>query len=90
MNEDSTQRGSKLPSSWRAALPYPSRLIDLLALLLTLGGICWALDIYNRVGIAIYDQQYLAGMLAITLTLAYLKLPVRFGTQKTDLPWYDR
>ena len=78
-----------LPSFRRAALPYPRRLIDLLALLLTLGGIGWATDFYNRVGIAIYDQHYLAGMLALTLTLTYLKLPVSFATQKTDLSWYD-
>ena len=80
---------SGLPSFRRAALPYPRRLIDALAILLTLGGIGWALDVYNRVGIAIYDQQYLAGMLAIALTLAFLKFPVRSATEKTDLPWYD-
>ena len=72
----------------RAALPYPQKLVDALAFLLTLGGIGWALDAYNRLGIAIYDQQYLAGMLTITLTLAFLKFPAR-GKVKTDLPWYD-
>jgi len=71
-----------------AAMPYPAKLIDTLAILLTLGGICWALDAYNRVGIAIYDQQYLAGMLAIALALAFLKYPFR-GKEKTRLPWYD-
>jgi TRAP transporter 4TM/12TM fusion protein len=69
-------------------VPYPAKLIDTLAMLLTLGGIGWALDAYNRVGIAIYDQQYLAGMLAIALALAFLKFPFR-GKQKTRLPWYD-
>ncbi|MCG6876130.1 MAG: TRAP transporter fused permease subunit [Betaproteobacteria bacterium] len=69
-------------------MPYPAKLIDTLAMLLTLGGIGWALDAYNRVGIAIYDQQYLAGMLAIALALAFLKFPFR-GKQKTRLPWYD-
>jgi len=83
VNED-----NGLPSRGRADLPYPSRLIDALALLLTLGGIGWALDIYNRIGIALYDQQYLAGMLAIGLTLAFLKLPAD-GGRKTCLPWYD-
>jgi TRAP transporter 4TM/12TM fusion protein len=78
----------RLPSSGRAALPFPRRLIDLLALLLTLGSIFWAFDVYNRVGLAIYDQQYLAGMLAITLAMAFLKLPM-FGKEKTVLPWYD-
>jgi len=88
MTEDTTQRENGLPSSGRAALPYPRRLVDALAILLTLGGIGWALDAYNRLGIAIYDEQYLAGMLAITLTLAFLKLPAT-GKVKTELPWYD-
>jgi TRAP transporter 4TM/12TM fusion protein len=69
-------------------VPYPAKLIDTLAVLLTLGAIGWALDAYNRVGIAIYDQQYLAGMLAIALALAFLKFPIR-GKEKTRLPWYD-
>jgi TRAP transporter 4TM/12TM fusion protein len=82
------QRGHGLLSSGRAALPYPGRLIDALAILLTVGGIGWALDAYNRVGIALYDQQYLAGMLAITLALTFLKFPIT-GKEKRDLPWYD-
>ncbi len=85
---DNNKNRHGLLSSGRAALPYPRRLIDALALLLTLGAICFALDGFNRVGIAIYDQQYLAGMLAITVTLGLLKLPAT-GKEKTDLPWYD-
>ena len=88
MTIDPKRDDGGLLSSGRAALPYPRRLIDLLALLLTLGGIFWAFDVYNRVGLAIYDQQYLAGMLAITLVMAFLKLPM-FGKVKTSLPWYD-
>jgi TRAP transporter 4TM/12TM fusion protein len=72
----------------RTALPYPKRLIDALAFLLTLGGVGWALDIYNRIGLAIYDQQYLAAMLAISLAMAYLKFAVT-GREKQNLPWYD-
>jgi TRAP transporter 4TM/12TM fusion protein len=80
--------GRGLPSFWGAALPYPSRLIDALAIALTLGGIGWALDVYNRVGLAIYDQQYLAAMLMIGLVMAFLKFPV-IGNEKKQLPWYD-
>jgi len=69
-------------------LPYPKRLIDALAILLTLGAIGWALDAYNRVGLAIYDQQYLAGMLAVALAMAFLKYPAA-GKEKKELPWYD-
>jgi TRAP-type uncharacterized transport system fused permease subunit len=88
MTDDPVDNMDRLPSSGRASLPYPRRLIDVLALLLTLGGIGWALDAYNRLGLALYDQQYLAGMLAIVLALAYLKFPVT-GSKKDRLPWYD-
>ncbi len=88
MSGDPAGRERGLLSGRRAALPYPRRLIDVLALLLTLGGIGWALDIYNRVGLALYDQQYLAGMLAIVLTASFLKFPIS-GKEKTELPWYD-
>ena len=86
MSED--RRDNGLLSSGRAALPYPRHLIDVLAILLTLGAIGWALDAYNRVGLAIYDQQYLAGMLAISLAMTFLKFPAT-GKEKTSLPWYD-
>jgi len=69
-------------------LPYPKRLIDALAILLTLGAIGWALDAHNRAGLAIYDQQYLAGMLAVALAMAFLKFPAA-GKEKNELPWYD-
>jgi TRAP transporter 4TM/12TM fusion protein len=88
MAEDPATHDRGLSSIWRAALPFPKRLIDALAILLTLGGIGWALDAYNRVGLALYDQQYLAGMLAIALTMAFLKFPIT-GDKKTELPWYD-
>jgi TRAP transporter 4TM/12TM fusion protein len=92
MNGNSKQQAMALPSHrsslGRAALPYPRKIVDALALILTLGAIGWALDAYNRVGIALYDQQYLAAMLAVTLAMAFLKFPVR-GKEKTELPWYD-
>jgi TRAP transporter 4TM/12TM fusion protein len=88
MTNELETRGQGLPFSRRAALPYPKRLIDALAILLTLGAIGWALDAYNRVGLAIYDQQYLAGMLAIALAMAFLKFPAA-GKEKKELPWYD-
>ncbi len=89
MAEKPEMDDSGLPSRGRADLPYPRRLIDALAFLLTLGGIGWALDAYNRVGLALYDQQYLAGMLAIVLAASFLKFPINGSGLKTRLPWYD-
>jgi TRAP transporter 4TM/12TM fusion protein len=80
--------GQGLRSKWNAALPYPHRLIEALAALLTLAGIGWALDIYNRLGLGLYDQQYLAYFLAVAMAMAFLKFPIA-GKEKKDLPWYD-
>ena len=56
--------------------------------LLTLGAIGWAADVYTRAGFALYNEQFLAAMLALVLPLAYLTVPARKGA--TDpLPWYD-
>ncbi len=88
MLEDKPIRRNWLLSFGRAALPYPHGLVEALAVLLTLGGIGWALDAYSRSGLEIYDQQFLAGMLAIGLPMAFLKFPIT-GKQKKDLPWYD-
>jgi TRAP transporter 4TM/12TM fusion protein len=88
MVENPATGGKGLLFSGRAALPYPARLVDALAIMLTLGAVGWALDIYNRIGLAIYDQQYLAAMLAISLAMAFLKFPAT-GKEKKNLPWYD-
>ena len=67
------------------SLPYPRRLVDALACLLVFGAICWALDVYNRLGIALYDEQYLSIMLTITLTYSFLRFPVRGKTRTAPL-----
>ena len=88
MSEDKAKHGRGLLSHGRVALPYPRRLVETLAFLLTLGGVGWALDLYSRTGLEIYDQQFLAAMLAIALPMAFLKFPIT-GKIKKDLPWYD-
>ncbi|MPZ57469.1 MAG: TRAP transporter fused permease subunit [Rhizobiales bacterium] len=88
MARDVSKHGPGLRSFGSAALPYPNGLIEMLAVLLTLGGVGWALDVYNRIGLRIYDQQYLAAILAIALAMAFLKFPI-IGKEKTELPWYD-
>jgi TRAP transporter 4TM/12TM fusion protein len=88
MTPDDSMRKGGLRSVWNAALPYPRGLIEALAALLTLAGIGWALDVYNRLGLGLYDQQYLAGFLAVALAMAFLKFPIA-GKEKKELPWYD-
>lgn len=78
------------PAAPAALLPLPRGLIDALAALLTLGGIGWAIGLYARIGLQIYDQQFLAAMLGLCLVLSYLKFPLLGAAEsKTSLPWYD-
>ena len=63
-------------------------LVSVFAGLLTFGSIAWAADLYTAVGLVLYNEQFLAGMLGLVLPLAYLAVPARkHGIGK--LPWYD-
>jgi TRAP transporter 4TM/12TM fusion protein len=66
------------------------RLIFTGASLLTLGSIAFALQFYRNVlGLLLYNEQFLAGMLAIAMALVYLTQPIRRGMPRTSIPWYD-
>jgi len=74
------------PGTGKAAL---SRTIaDLLALLITVASLLWAADIYRRLGLTIFNEQFLALMLGVNLALVFIIKPAR-GKIKTNLPWYD-
>src|SRR3972149_4071172 len=55
------------------------RLIGVMAALLTAGVVAWAADLFRRVGLQIYTEQYIAGLCALALPLVYLYVPVRRG-----------
>ncbi|TNF63882.1 MAG: TRAP transporter fused permease subunit [Rhodobacteraceae bacterium] len=56
--------------------------------LLALG---WALEVFRAVGLALFAEQVLMAMLALTLPLAFLTLSVRGGQRDADapVPFYD-
>lgn len=66
-------------------------LVNALAAMLTCSVIGLAADLYRRVGLALYTEQYLAGLLAIAMPLLFLYVPARGGRQKRTgpVPWYD-
>jgi TRAP transporter 4TM/12TM fusion protein len=66
------------------------RLIAMGAGLLTLGSLAFALQFYRNVlGLLLYNEQFLAGMLGIALALVYLHQPIRRGMARPRPPWYD-
>jgi TRAP transporter 4TM/12TM fusion protein len=60
-----------------------------LALFLTLGTLAWAADLYRAVGLLFLPEQFLAAIFGTGLALLFLHFPIRRGTQRGPLPWYD-
>ncbi len=65
------------------------RLIFAGATLLTLASIAFALQIYRSVGLRLYNEQFLAGMVSLAMALVYLTQPVRRDAPRPQVPWYD-
>ena len=66
--------------------------IAVLAVVLTVAAIAWAADVFRMVGLLLYTEQFLSGMLAIAVPLVFLslrakKLPKDAPIQ--PIPWYD-
>jgi len=60
------------------------------ASLLTLASIAFALKLYRDVlGLLLYNEQFLAGMIGLGMALVYLTQPARRGAARTAIPWYD-
>jgi TRAP transporter 4TM/12TM fusion protein len=66
------------------------RLIFVGACALTLGSIAFALQLYRDVlGLLLYNEQFLAGMIALGMALVYLSQPFHRGRPRPVIPWYD-
>jgi TRAP transporter 4TM/12TM fusion protein len=60
-----------------------------LAVCLTLTGLAWALDFYRFMGLLLFPEQILGGILALALPLVFLSVPPKKGASRTRIPWYD-
>jgi TRAP transporter 4TM/12TM fusion protein len=72
----------------------PSKVIGLFitvfAVALTCGAIVWALDLFRKSGLLLYNEQFLSGILALAFPLVYLSVPAGKGRErKGRVPWYD-
>ena len=68
--------------------PLLQALTTTLAIVLTLGSLAWAADLFRLVGFVFFNEQHLALALAIALPLLYLTVPAVKGP-RTFVPWYD-
>ncbi len=60
-----------------------------LAVALTCGAIAWAADLPQKLGLLLYTEQYLCGMLAVALPLVYLTARASASARADGVPWYD-
>lgn len=60
-----------------------------LAALLTFGSLAWSADLYRDVGLVLFPEQFLAGMLGVALALVFLHYPARRKTERIRVPSYD-
>ena len=58
------------------------------ACLVVFGSVAWAANLYRSVGLVLYTEQFLAGMLALAVPLVFLNVPARKGAGG-PIPWYD-
>jgi len=64
---------------------------DALAILLPLGTIAFAADLFRRVGWVFYPEQFFAFMLGLAMALVYLHVPAGKGRERIGpIPWYDK
>lgn len=60
-----------------------------LAILLVAGSIAWAADAYRIIGLVLFMEQFVAGILAVAFLLVFLSVPARKGAKQTVPSWYD-
>jgi len=76
-----------------AAAPPQTRLgrvaQQALAATLTLGALAYAIGLTRALGLVVFPEQFLAAAYGVCLALLFVSFPVRRGTQRTIIPWYD-
>jgi TRAP transporter 4TM/12TM fusion protein len=65
------------------------RLREVLAFALTCGAIALSADLFRRLGLSLYTEQYLAGILAIATPLVFLHVSASGERGRGVVPWYD-
>jgi TRAP transporter 4TM/12TM fusion protein len=64
-------------------------LVNAMAIALTGGVLALAADLFRRVGIVLYAEQYLAGLLALAMPLLFLHIGANGKERSGRVPWYD-
>jgi len=87
--------GEALPTDFASAAEtaaergFVGKIENLLAILVSLGVVFEACDLYRAVGIVVYGEQFLATMMAIAHPLVFLRYSMKRSLHKGVAPWYD-
>src|SRR5258705_2447878 len=65
------------------------RLCEVLAVALTCGAIALSADLFRQLGLSLYTEQYLAGLLAIATPMVFLHVSAGGERGRGRVPWYD-
>jgi TRAP transporter 4TM/12TM fusion protein len=60
-----------------------------LAILLVAASIAWAADAYRMIGLVLFMEQFVSGILAVAFLLVFFSIPARRGEGRAAPPWYD-
>src|SRR5437868_659456 len=60
-----------------------------LAATLTLGSLAYSVGLTRLLGLVLFPEQFLAAIYGVCLALLFVSFPVKRGTPRTDIPWFD-
>jgi TRAP transporter 4TM/12TM fusion protein len=61
----------------------------LLASLVALGAIGYALDLFRKIGLNLFTEQFLLEILGLCLLTVFIRLPADSKKNRDSVPWYD-
>src|SRR5215468_4968582 len=60
-----------------------------LAATLTLGSLAYSVGLTRWAGLVLFPEQFLAAAYGVCLALLFVSFPMRRGTPRELIPWYD-
>ena len=60
-----------------------------LGAIITIIAVTWAIDFWLDLGFTWYDEQAMIACLGLTLGIVFIRFPLRGGTERPSVPWYD-
>jgi len=56
---------------------------------ITLIALTWSIDFWLDLGFTWYDEQAMVACLGLSLGIIFVRFPMKLGTERHSIPWYD-